>query len=105
MSVKISDNTSIGLPLRNLIGLIGAIVGLLFYINGLNLVEKNFFTSNLSGLMLVVIIAFIFSIPTEFKISGFFYFILYKGFYMPSQYIIYFNENTLAFRNLKLLPI
>src|SRR6056300_309231 len=26
MSVKISDNTSIGLPLRNLIGLIGAIV-------------------------------------------------------------------------------
>ena len=26
MSVKISENTSIGLPLRNLIGLIGAIV-------------------------------------------------------------------------------
>ena len=26
MSVKINDNTSIGLPLRNLIGLIGAIV-------------------------------------------------------------------------------
>jgi len=26
MSVKISDNTSIGLPLRNLIGLIGAVV-------------------------------------------------------------------------------
>ena len=26
MSVKISDNTNIGLPLRNLIGLIGAII-------------------------------------------------------------------------------
>lgn len=39
-----------------LMTVIAAIAGLLFYINGLNLVEKNFFTSNLSGLMLVAII-------------------------------------------------
>uniref|UniRef100_UPI0030ED889B spore maturation protein n=1 Tax=uncultured Flavobacterium sp. TaxID=165435 RepID=UPI0030ED889B len=52
--------------------LIGAIVGLLFYINGLNLVEKNFFTANLSGLMLVVIIAFtlIFSWINEKKFTA-----------------------------------
>jgi len=52
--------------------LIGAIVGLLFYINGLNLVEKNFFTSNLSGLMLVAIIAFtlIFSFIHEKKFTA-----------------------------------
>lgn len=52
--------------------LIGAIVGLLFYINGLNLVEKNFFTSNLSGLMLVTIIAFtlIFSFIHEKKFTA-----------------------------------
>ena len=41
-----------------LITLIAAIVGLLMYINHLDLIGKNFFTSNLSGLMLVVIIAF-----------------------------------------------
>jgi spore maturation protein SpmB len=35
---------------------ISAIAGLLFYINRLDLVEKNFFTSNLSGLMLIAII-------------------------------------------------
>jgi spore maturation protein SpmA/spore maturation protein SpmB len=38
--------------------IIAAIVGLLFYINRLDLVGKNFFTSNLSGLMLIVIIGF-----------------------------------------------
>lgn len=39
-----------------LMTLIAAIVGLLFYISGLDLIGKNYFTSNLSGLMLVVII-------------------------------------------------
>jgi spore maturation protein SpmA/spore maturation protein SpmB len=41
-----------------LFALIGAIVGLLFYVNSLDLIGKNAFTSNLSGLMLVGIIAF-----------------------------------------------
>lgn len=39
-----------------LMTIIAAITGLLFYVNGLNLIEKNFFTSNLSGLMLIAII-------------------------------------------------
>ncbi len=54
-----------------LLGLIGAVVGLLFYINGLDLVEKNFFTANLSGLVLVAIIAFtlIFSWMNEKKFT------------------------------------
>ena len=38
--------------------LIAGIVGLLFYVNSLDLIEKNFFTSNLSALILVVIILF-----------------------------------------------
>jgi len=38
--------------------LIAAIAGLLFYIGRMDLVEKNAFTNNLSGLMLVAIIAF-----------------------------------------------
>jgi spore maturation protein SpmA/spore maturation protein SpmB len=41
-----------------LMSVIAGIVGLLFYINGLDLVEKNFFTSNLSGLMLIAIVGF-----------------------------------------------
>ena len=41
-----------------LMTVIAAIVGLLFYINRLDLIGKNAFTSNLSGLMLVGIIAF-----------------------------------------------
>ncbi|WP_162126743.1 nucleoside recognition domain-containing protein [Flavobacterium phycosphaerae] len=41
-----------------LMAVIGAIVGLLFYINQLDLIGKNAFTSNLSGLMLVAIIGF-----------------------------------------------
>ncbi len=55
-----------------LMTMIGAIAGLLFYINGLNLVEKNFFTANLSGLMLVGIIAFtlIFSFINEKKFTA-----------------------------------
>ncbi len=52
-----------------LMTVIGAIVGLLFYINELDLVGKNFFTANLSGLMLVAIVAFtlIFSFVKEKK--------------------------------------
>jgi spore maturation protein SpmA/spore maturation protein SpmB len=52
-----------------LMTLIGAIAGLLFYINRLDIIEKNFFTSNLSGLMLISIIAFtlIFSLFHENK--------------------------------------
>lgn len=41
-----------------LMAIIAAIIGLLFYVNNLDLIGKNFFTSNLSGLMLVVIIGF-----------------------------------------------
>ena len=54
-----------------LITIIAAIAGLLFYINGLDLIGKNFFTSNLSGLMLVIIIAFtlIFSFMNEKKFT------------------------------------
>jgi spore maturation protein SpmA/spore maturation protein SpmB len=52
-----------------LMTLISAIVGLLLYINHLDLVAKNSFTNNLSGLMLVAIIAFtlIFSFVHEKK--------------------------------------
>jgi spore maturation protein SpmA/spore maturation protein SpmB len=44
--------------IASLMGLIGAIVGLLLYIGSLDLIEKNWFTSNLSGLLLIGIIAF-----------------------------------------------
>lgn len=52
-----------------LITAIAAIVGLLFYINRLDLIGKNFFTGNLSGLMLIAIIGFalIFSFVNEKK--------------------------------------
>ncbi len=52
-----------------LMTIIAAIVGLLFYVNGLDLIGKNAFTSNLSGLMLVAIIGFtlIFSFIHEKK--------------------------------------
>lgn len=41
-----------------LITLIAAIIGLLMYVNHLDLIGKNYFTANLSGLILVGIIAF-----------------------------------------------
>ena len=52
-----------------LFSIIAAIVGLLFYINQLDLIGKNFFTANLSGLMLVAIIGFtlVFSFLNEKK--------------------------------------
>ncbi len=54
-----------------LFSLIGAIVGLLFYVNQLDLIGKNYFTSNLSGLLLIAIIAFtlIFSFTHEKKFT------------------------------------
>ncbi len=54
-----------------LIGLIAAIIGLLMYVNHLDLIGKNYFTSNLSGLILIGIIAFtlIFSFKHEKKFS------------------------------------
>ena len=52
-----------------LMTIIAAIAGLLFYVNTLDLIGKNAFTSNLSGLMLVAIIGFtlIFSFIHEKK--------------------------------------
>lgn len=52
-----------------LMTVIGGIVGLLFYVNSLDLIGKNHFTSNLSGLMLVFIIGFtlVFSFINEKK--------------------------------------
>jgi spore maturation protein SpmA/spore maturation protein SpmB len=54
-----------------LMTLIAAIIGLLMYVNSLDLIEKNYFTSNLSGLILVGIIAFtlIFSFFKEKKFT------------------------------------
>lgn len=52
-----------------LFAIVSAIIGLLFYINRMDLIGKNVFTSNLSGLMLVAIIGFtlIFSLVHEKK--------------------------------------
>eukprot|EP01137_Pigoraptor_chileana_P002110 Opistho-2@40518 len=52
-----------------LVTIVAAIIGLLFYVNSLDLIGKNMFTSNLSGLMLVAIIGFtlIFSFIHEKK--------------------------------------
>ncbi|MDI9256178.1 nucleoside recognition domain-containing protein [Flavobacterium sedimenticola] len=54
-----------------IMSVIAAIVGLLFYINTLDLVGKNYFTANLSGLMLVAIIGatLIFSFRHEKKFT------------------------------------
>jgi len=54
-----------------LMALIAAIVGLLMYVNHLDLIGKNYFTSNLSALILVGIIAFtlIFSFIKEKKFA------------------------------------
>jgi spore maturation protein SpmA/spore maturation protein SpmB len=54
-----------------LFALIGAIIGLLMYVNHLDLIGKNYFTTNLSALILVVIIAFtlIFSFLKEKKFT------------------------------------
>ncbi len=55
----------------SLMVLIAAIVGLLMYVNSLDLIGKNYFTSNLSALILVAIIVFtlIFSFVKEKKFT------------------------------------
>jgi len=55
-----------------LITLVGAIVGLMMYIGQLDLISKNYFTSNLSGLMLIIIIGFtlVFSFMNERKFTA-----------------------------------
>lgn len=55
-----------------IVSLVAGIVGLLFYINSLDFIGKNFFTSNLSGLMLVVIIGatLVFSFLHEKKFTA-----------------------------------
>ena len=55
----------------SLMVLIAAIIGLLFYVNQLDLIGKNYFTSNLSALILIAIIAFtlIFSFIKEKKFT------------------------------------
>jgi spore maturation protein SpmA len=54
-----------------LMSLIAAIVGLLMYVNQLDIIGKNYFTSNLSALILIVIIAFtlVFSFFKEKKFA------------------------------------
>ncbi len=54
-----------------LMTLIAAIVGLLMYVNQLDIIGKNYFTSNLSALILIVIIAFtlLFSFYKEKKFA------------------------------------
>ena len=69
VGIKQKINFKSAALLVGLFGLISAIIGLLFYINGLDLIGKNFFTANLSGLMLVGIIGFtlVFSMVNEKK--------------------------------------
>lgn len=52
--------------------LIAAIVGLLMYINRMDLISKNYFTANLSGLMLIAIIGLtlVFAFVQEKKFTG-----------------------------------
>ncbi len=55
-----------------LMGIIGAIIGLLFYVNSLDLIGKNYFTANLSGVLLLVIIGFtlLYSFKNEKKFTA-----------------------------------
>ncbi len=65
-------NFKSALLIVSLCTIIAAIVGLLFYVNALDLIGKNYFTSNLSGLMLIAIIAFtlLFSFVNEKKFTA-----------------------------------
>ncbi|MEN2486594.1 nucleoside recognition domain-containing protein [Flavobacterium sp. B11] len=69
VGVKQKINFKSASLLIGLMGLIAAIVGLLMYVNHLDLIGKNYFTSNLSGLILLAIIVFtlIFSFRHEKK--------------------------------------
>ena len=72
VGIKQKVNFKSAFLIVGLVGLIAAIVGLLFYINTLDLIGKNFFTSNLSGLMLTGIIGFtlVFSVINEKKFTA-----------------------------------
>ncbi|MFB9109598.1 nucleoside recognition domain-containing protein [Flavobacterium gyeonganense] len=69
VGVKQKINFKSASLLIGLMTLISAIIGLLMYVNHLDLIGKNYFTSNLSGLILIAIIAFtlIFSFTHEKK--------------------------------------
>jgi spore maturation protein SpmA/spore maturation protein SpmB len=69
VGVKQKINFKSATLIVGLFALIAAVIGLLFYINALDLIGKNFFTANLSGLMLVGIIGFtlVFSLINEKK--------------------------------------
>ncbi|URM37773.1 nucleoside recognition domain-containing protein [Flavobacterium anhuiense] len=69
VGVKQKINFKSASLLIGLMGLIAAIVALLMYVNHLDLIGKNYFTSNLSGLILLAIIVFtlIFSFKHEKK--------------------------------------
>ena len=56
-----------GLLLGVIIGIIGAIFGLLFYVGSLNLVEKNYFTGNFSGILLfsIIVLTLLFAFKNE----------------------------------------
>jgi len=56
-----------GLLLGVIMGVIGAIFGLLFYIGSLDLVQKNFFTGNFSGILLftIILLTLVFAFKNE----------------------------------------
>lgn len=69
VGIRQKINFKSAILLITLVTIVAAIVGLLFYINTLDLIGKNFFTANLSGLMLIFIIGFtlVFSFVYEKK--------------------------------------
>lgn len=56
-----------GLLLGVLMGVIGAILGLLFYVGSLDLVQKNYFTNNFSGILLfgIIVLTLLFAFKNE----------------------------------------
>ena len=61
-----------GLLLGVIMGIIGAIFGLLFYVGSLNLVEKNYFTGNFSGILLfaIILLTLLFAFKNEAKFKA-----------------------------------
>jgi spore maturation protein SpmB len=61
-----------GLLLGVIMGIIGAIFGLLFYVGSLNLVEKNYFTGNFSGILLfaIILLTLVFAFRNEAKFKA-----------------------------------
>jgi len=61
-----------GLLLGVIMGIIGAILGLLMYVGGLNLVEKNYFTGNFSGILLfsIILLTLLFAFMNESKFKA-----------------------------------